>query len=49
MRSELGRMDYRSIFTSASRRPINAISFDREHGTFWGGLSDDGDNYGIAW
>ena len=23
--------------------------FDREHGTFWGGSSDYGEDYGIAW
>jgi gamma-glutamyltranspeptidase/glutathione hydrolase len=29
--------------------PINAIFFDRLHGTFWGGSSHDGEDYGIAW
>ena len=29
--------------------PINAIYFDREHGTFWGGSSHFGEDYGIAW
>ena len=29
--------------------PINAIFFDREHGTMWGGSSDYGEDYGIAW
>jgi gamma-glutamyltranspeptidase/glutathione hydrolase len=29
--------------------PINAIYFDHAHGTLWGGSSDDGDDYGIAW
>lgn len=29
--------------------PINAIWFDREHGTFQGGSSNHGDDYGIAW
>ena len=29
--------------------PINAIWFDWKHGTFWGGSSDYGDDYGIAW
>ncbi len=23
--------------------------FDREHGSFWGGSSNYGDDYGIAW
>jgi len=25
------------------------VIVDREHGTLWGGSSDDGDDYGIAW
>jgi gamma-glutamyltranspeptidase / glutathione hydrolase len=29
--------------------PINAIYFDWEHGTFQGGSSNHGDDYGIAW
>ncbi|MBD3414171.1 MAG: gamma-glutamyltransferase family protein [Candidatus Aminicenantes bacterium] len=29
--------------------PINAIYFDWKHGTFWGGASNYGDDYGIAW
>ncbi len=29
--------------------PMNAVWFDREHGTFWGAASDYGDDYGIAW
>jgi gamma-glutamyltranspeptidase/glutathione hydrolase len=29
--------------------PITAIFFDRGHGTMWGGASDFGEDYGIAW
>ena len=29
--------------------PITAIWFDWEHGTLWGGASDHGEDYGIAW
>jgi gamma-glutamyltranspeptidase / glutathione hydrolase len=29
--------------------PLNAILFDWEHGTMWGGSSDFGEDYGIAW
>jgi gamma-glutamyltranspeptidase/glutathione hydrolase len=29
--------------------PINAIWFDRDNGTFQGGSSNHGDDYGIAW
>ena len=29
--------------------PINAIFIDRAHGSLWGGSSDFGEDYGIAW
>ena len=29
--------------------PINAIMIDHEHGTLWGGSSNHGEDYGIAW
>ena len=29
--------------------PITAIFFDTEHGSMWGGASDFGEDYGIAW
>ena len=29
--------------------PINAIFFDRQYGTMWGGASHHGEDYGIAW
>jgi len=48
-RTELGRMGYTFETRERTTGPINAIYFDREHGTFWGGSSDDGDDYGIAW
>ena len=34
---------------SAPPGPINAILFDRKHGTMWGGSSNHGEDYGIAW
>jgi gamma-glutamyltranspeptidase/glutathione hydrolase len=49
VRSELARMGYTFETRERTTGPINAIYFDREHGTFWGGSSDDGDDYGIAW
>ncbi len=49
VRTELGRMGYSFEVRDRTTGPINAIYFDREHGTFWGGSSDDGDDYGIAW
>src|SRR4051794_1498066 len=49
VRSELAKMGYTFETRERTTGPINAIFFDREHGTFWGGSSDDGDDYGIAW
>jgi gamma-glutamyltranspeptidase / glutathione hydrolase len=49
VRTELGRMGYTVDMAARTSGPINAIYLDREHGTLWGGSSDDGDDYGIAW
>jgi gamma-glutamyltranspeptidase/glutathione hydrolase len=49
VRNELSGMGYRLDFRSRTSGPINAIFFDREHGTFWGGSSNYGEDYGIAW
>ncbi len=49
VRTELGRMGYTLDMAARTSGPINAIYFDREHGTMWGGSSDDGDDYGIGW
>ena len=49
VRSELARMGYSFEVKPRTAGPINAIFFDQPHGTFWGGSSDDGDDYGIAW
>ncbi|TMQ21771.1 MAG: gamma-glutamyltransferase family protein, partial [Deltaproteobacteria bacterium] len=49
VRNELTRMGYSFEIRDRTSGPINAIYFDREHNTFWGGSSDDGDDYGIAW
>jgi gamma-glutamyltranspeptidase/glutathione hydrolase len=48
-RIELTRMGYTLDAKPRTAGPINALYFDREHGTLWGGSSDDGDDYGIAW
>ena len=42
-------MGYRIETERKTSGPINAIFFDRPHGTMWGGSSDYGDDYGIAW
>jgi len=48
-RNELKRMGYKLDFEKKNSGPITAIYFDREHGSFWGGVSDHGEDYGIAW
>src|ERR1051325_9610192 len=48
-RKELTRMGYTLDFQRKSSGPITAIYFDREHGTLWGGASNHGEDYGIAW
>jgi gamma-glutamyltranspeptidase/glutathione hydrolase len=49
VRSDLRRMGYDMTFEERTSGPINAILFDREHGTMWGGSSNHGEDYGIAW
>jgi gamma-glutamyltranspeptidase/glutathione hydrolase len=49
VRSELRKMGYDLTFDDRTSGPINAIWFDREHGTMWGGSSNHGEDYGIAW
>jgi gamma-glutamyltranspeptidase/glutathione hydrolase len=49
VRSELARMGYKLEFQRLTSGPINAIFFDWVHGTFWGGSSHHGEDYGIAW
>ena len=49
VRSELTKMGYTLEYKPITSGPINAIYFDRAHGTMWGGSSNDGEDYGIAW
>jgi gamma-glutamyltranspeptidase/glutathione hydrolase len=49
VRDELRRMGYRLDFRRLTSSPINAIYFDWKHGTMWGGSSNYGEDYGIAW
>ncbi len=49
VRSELRRMGYDMTFAERTSGPINAIWFDRAHGTMWGGSSNHGEDYGISW
>ncbi|MCB9053271.1 MAG: gamma-glutamyltransferase family protein [Lewinellaceae bacterium] len=48
-RDALRDMGYKLDFEPRTSGPINAIFFDWEHGTFWGGSSNYGDDYGIGW
>ena len=49
VREALSAMGYDLVLAERTSGPINAIYFDREHGTLWGGSSHHGDDYGIAW
>lgn len=46
---ELAKRGYYIELWNKTSGPINAIWFDWKHGSFWGGSSDYGDDYGIAW
>ncbi|WP_397311130.1 gamma-glutamyltransferase family protein [Parachryseolinea silvisoli] len=46
---ELKKMGYNIGVEERTAGPINAIYFDREHGTFWGGSGNHGEDYGIGW
>ena len=49
VRKELSRMGYKLSYQERTSGPINAIYFDWEHGSFWGGSSNHGEDYGIGW
>jgi gamma-glutamyltranspeptidase/glutathione hydrolase len=49
VRAELRSMGYRLESRSLTSGPLNAVFFDWDHGTFWGGSSNYGEDYGIAW
>ncbi|MBX3146637.1 MAG: gamma-glutamyltransferase [Gemmatimonadales bacterium] len=49
VRADLQKMGYNLNFAPRTSGPINAIFFDWKHGSFWGGSSHDGEDYGIAW
>jgi gamma-glutamyltranspeptidase/glutathione hydrolase len=48
-REALKKMGYTLSFSERSSGPINAIFFDKKHGTLWGGSSNHGEDYGIGW
>ncbi|WP_336514218.1 gamma-glutamyltransferase family protein [Pollutibacter soli] len=49
IRKELRKMGYKLTFEDRTSGPINAIYFDWKHGSFWGGSSNHGEDYGIGW
>ena len=49
VQKELIKMGYRLSFEDRTSGPINAIFFDWKHGSFWGGSSNHGEDYGIGW
>ncbi len=49
VRQELRAMGYRLDFQRLTSGPINAIFFDVKNGSMWGGASNHGEDYGIAW
>jgi gamma-glutamyltranspeptidase/glutathione hydrolase len=49
VRRELRARGYQPEYGSRTSGPINAILLDHAHGTFWGGSSNHGEDYGIAW
>jgi gamma-glutamyltranspeptidase/glutathione hydrolase len=49
VRKELRARGYSLSFDDRTSGPINAILFDWKHGSMWGGSSNHGEDYGIAW
>lgn len=49
VRTLLKKMGYILSFDDRTSGPINAIYFDWKHGSLWGGSSNHGEDYGIAW
>jgi gamma-glutamyltranspeptidase/glutathione hydrolase len=49
IRKELRDMGYELVVRERTSGPINAIYFDWEHGSFRGGSSIHGEDYGIGW
>ena len=49
LRAQMRQMGYDLTFAPRTSGPINAIYFDPRTGTMWGGASNHGEDYGIAW
>lgn len=46
---QLKKMGYSIQLGDHTSGPINAIYFDQQHHTLWGGSSNNGEDYGIGW
>jgi gamma-glutamyltranspeptidase/glutathione hydrolase len=49
VRKVLQQLGYTLEFEERTSGPINAILFDRAHGTMWGASSNHGEDFGVAW
>jgi gamma-glutamyltranspeptidase/glutathione hydrolase len=49
VKAELQRMGYQVEGWERTSGPINAIFIDQVNGSLWGGSSDFGEDYGVAW
>jgi gamma-glutamyltranspeptidase/glutathione hydrolase len=49
VRAALRAMGYTIETEERTSGPINAILFDRAHGTMWGASSNHGEDHGVAW
>jgi gamma-glutamyltranspeptidase/glutathione hydrolase len=49
VQAQLRDMGYRLEFSPRTSGPINAVFFDWKNGSFWGGSSNHGDDYGVVW
>jgi gamma-glutamyltranspeptidase/glutathione hydrolase len=49
IRKELQQKGYTMRFSERTSGPLNAIFYDAKHGSFWGGSSNYGEDYGIGW
>ena len=49
VRKELNDKGYKLQFRNRTSGPINAIYFDNNNKSYWGGSSNFGEDYGIAW
>ncbi|MFC0262070.1 gamma-glutamyltransferase family protein [Fontibacter flavus] len=49
VRKDLAKRGYKMSFLDRTSGPLNAIWFDWKHKSFWGGSSNHGEDYGIAW